>query len=40
MLEAGNLRNAGDAALLTGDQGRGRVAAALARAVSRFLSTR
>jgi N-acetylmuramoyl-L-alanine amidase len=40
MLEAGNLRNATDAALLTGEQGRGRVAAALARAVSRFLSTR
>ena len=41
MLEAGNLRNAGDAALLTGTKGRTRVAAALARAVTTFLvSTR
>jgi N-acetylmuramoyl-L-alanine amidase len=41
MLEAGNLRNAADTALLTGAQGQARVAAALARAVTEFLvSTR
>jgi N-acetylmuramoyl-L-alanine amidase len=38
MLEAGNLRNAGDAALLTGVEGRVRVADALAAAVTGFLS--
>jgi N-acetylmuramoyl-L-alanine amidase len=37
MLEAGNLRNAADAALLTGPRGQARVAAALARAVTDFL---
>ena len=38
MLEAGNLRNAGDAALLTGEAGRARVADALAAAVTSVLS--
>jgi N-acetylmuramoyl-L-alanine amidase len=38
MLEAGNLRNAGDAALLTDPAGRARVADALTTAVSRFLA--
>ena len=37
MLEAGNLRNAGDAGLLTDPAGRARVADALAAAVSEFL---
>jgi N-acetylmuramoyl-L-alanine amidase len=37
MLEAGNLRNAADAALLTGAEGQGRVADALALAVTEFL---
>jgi N-acetylmuramoyl-L-alanine amidase len=39
MLEAGNLRNPGDAALLTGAAGRARVADALASAVTDFLMT-
>jgi len=38
MLEAGNLRNAGDAALLTADGGRAQLADGLARAVTQFLS--
>ncbi|MGY1831660.1 N-acetylmuramoyl-L-alanine amidase [Geodermatophilus sp. SYSU D01180] len=38
MLEAGNLRNAGDAALLTGADGRARLADALAGAVTAYLS--
>ncbi|WP_040338594.1 N-acetylmuramoyl-L-alanine amidase [Candidatus Blastococcus massiliensis] len=38
MLEAGNLRHAGDAALLTDPAGRARIADALAVAVSRFLA--
>ena len=38
MLEAGNLRNADDAALLTGADGRARVADALTQAVSTFLA--
>ncbi|MBM7806966.1 N-acetylmuramoyl-L-alanine amidase [Geodermatophilus bullaregiensis] len=38
MLEAGNLRNAGDAALLTGAEGRARVADALAAAVTGYFS--
>lgn len=37
MLEAGNLRNASDAALLTSGDGRARIARALARAVVEFL---
>jgi N-acetylmuramoyl-L-alanine amidase len=38
MLEAGNLRNADDAALLTDEAGRARVADALAAAVAAFLT--
>ena len=38
MLEAGNLRNPADAALLTGADGRARIADALARAVVDFLA--
>lgn len=38
MLEAGNLRHAGDAALLTDPAGRARIADALAAGVSRFLA--
>ena len=38
MLEAGNLRNADDAALLTGEAGRARVADALTAAVTNFLT--
>jgi N-acetylmuramoyl-L-alanine amidase len=39
MLEAGNLRNADDAALLTSEAGRARVADALTAAVHSFLAT-
>jgi N-acetylmuramoyl-L-alanine amidase len=38
MLEAGNLRNPDDAALLTGEAGRARVADALATAGTSFLT--
>ncbi|MCA0144897.1 N-acetylmuramoyl-L-alanine amidase [Blastococcus sp. LR1] len=38
MLEAGNLRHAGDAALLTSGEGQARVADALSAAVTQFLS--